>query len=99
MGIADRLKELTKRAKDATAEHKEQIQQAVEKAEVLADQRTGGKYHDQIQKAGAKVETYVENLPSQTEEQNATEPQATPPQAGEPHDEQAGPDRPERQAG
>lgn len=73
MGMADRLKGLTKRAKDTAAEHKDQVHQAVEKAETLADRRTGGKYHDQIQKAGAKVETYVENLP----------PQAGPPQAGD----------------
>jgi ElaB/YqjD/DUF883 family membrane-anchored ribosome-binding protein len=62
MGIVDKLKGLTSKAEDAAAEHKDQIHDAVEKAEVAADQRTGGKYHDQIQKAAAKADTLVEGL-------------------------------------
>jgi MT0933-like antitoxin protein len=34
----------------------------VEKAEATADQRTGGKYHEQIQKAGAKADSLVDGL-------------------------------------
>ena len=48
MGITDRLKGLRKKAEDTAAEHKEQIDEAVEKAEAAADQRTEGRYHDQI---------------------------------------------------
>ena len=62
MGIADRLKGLRSKAEDTAAEHKDQIHQAVEKAEVAADERTGGKYHDQIQKAAAKADTFVDGL-------------------------------------
>jgi MT0933-like antitoxin protein len=62
MGLADRLKDLTKKAEDTAAEHKDQIHQAVEKAEATADQRTGGKYHEQIQKAGAKADSFVDGL-------------------------------------
>ena len=62
MGLSDRLKDLRKKAEDTAAEHKEQIDQAVEKAEVAADQRTEGHYHEQIAKAGAKAEAYVQNL-------------------------------------
>jgi ElaB/YqjD/DUF883 family membrane-anchored ribosome-binding protein len=62
MGIADKLKGLTSKAEDAAAEHKDQIHEAVEKAEVAADQRTGGKYHDQIQKAAAKADELVDGL-------------------------------------
>jgi ElaB/YqjD/DUF883 family membrane-anchored ribosome-binding protein len=62
MGIADKLKGLTSKAEDAAAEHKDQIREAVGKAEVAADQRTGGKYHDQIQKAAAKADTLVDGL-------------------------------------
>jgi ElaB/YqjD/DUF883 family membrane-anchored ribosome-binding protein len=62
MGISDRLKQLTKRAEDAAAEHKDQIKEAVEKAEVTADQRSGGKYHDQIVTAAAKAQSYVDRL-------------------------------------
>ena len=62
MGISDRLKNWSKKAEDAAAEHKGEIEKAVTKAEELADQRTQGKYHDQIQKAGAKADQYVEGL-------------------------------------
>ena len=62
MGFADKLKQLTRKAKVAAAEHPDQIQHAVQKAGTMADQRTGGKYHDQIAKTGTKVETYVDKL-------------------------------------
>jgi ABC-type transporter Mla subunit MlaD len=79
MGIADRLKNLTKKAQDAAVEHQGQINQAVEKAELVADQRTGGKYHDQIAKASGKAKTYVEHLKPEAEPApTAAEPPAKP---------------------
>lgn len=62
MGLGDTLKGFRKKAEDAAVEHKDQIHEAVQKAEVAADQRTGGKYHDQIQQAAGKVDTFVEEL-------------------------------------
>jgi ElaB/YqjD/DUF883 family membrane-anchored ribosome-binding protein len=62
MGLADRLKRLTKKAEDTADEHKDQIHEAVQKAEVAADQRTGGAYHEQIQNAGAKVDGFVDRI-------------------------------------
>lgn len=67
MGLADRLTQLTKKAKDTAAEHKDQLEQAVDKAAAAADQRTGGKYHDQIAKAEAKADSYVQSLKPDTE--------------------------------
>lgn len=61
MGFADKLNQLTKKAKDAAADHKDQVENAVAKAAVLADQRTGGQYHDQLAKAEAKAEAYLED--------------------------------------
>jgi DNA-binding protein H-NS len=72
MGLADRLKGLTKKAEDTAVEHKDQIHQAVHKAEATADQRTGGKYHEQIQKAGAKADSLVDGL-KETEKKAASE--------------------------
>jgi hypothetical protein len=72
MGLADRLKGLTKKAEDTAVEHKDQIHQAVEKAEATADQRTGGKYHEQIQKAGAKADSLVDGL-GESEKKTASE--------------------------
>ena len=77
MGIGDKLKELRKKAEDTAVEHKDQIKTAVAKGEVAADRRTEGRYHDQIAKAGAKVEEYVENLQPQAKDGGA------PPAAGE----------------
>lgn len=61
-GLADRLKGLTKKAEDTAVERKDEIHQAVQKAEVIADQRTGGKYREQIQKAAAKADRFVDGL-------------------------------------
>jgi ElaB/YqjD/DUF883 family membrane-anchored ribosome-binding protein len=65
MGLKDRLKDLTKRAEGAAVEHKDQIHQAVEKAEATADERTGGNYHEQIQKAGARADRFLDGLGEQ----------------------------------
>jgi hypothetical protein len=62
MGIADRLRNLTRKAEETAVEHKDQIHEAVQKAETTADQRTGGKYHEPIQQAGAKADAFVDRL-------------------------------------
>ena len=62
MGIADRLNELKSKAVDATVEHSDKIQGAVEKVASTADQRTGGKYHERIEQAGAKAGSLRDSL-------------------------------------
>ncbi len=62
MGFADKLKDLGDKAKDAAAERKDQINQAVQTAGEVADQRTGGKYRNQISKATQKAEAAVERM-------------------------------------
>lgn len=62
MGFGDTLKDLTKKAQDAAAEHQDQIRAAVQKAQVTVNQQTGGKYEEKIAKAGAKAEALVESL-------------------------------------
>jgi hypothetical protein len=80
MGIADRLKDVAKKAEDAAAERKGQIREAVHKAGTVADQRTGGKYSEQIQKAGAKADSVVDRIkdPGATPADAAPEPDAAP---------------------
>ena len=85
MGISDRINELARRAETTAAEHKDQIREAVEKAEVTADQRTGGRYHEQIAGAAAKARAYVEKLETDTSE--------APPAPGQPS-EDVPPERP-----
>ncbi len=62
MGLTDRLKDLKEKAEDAVVERKDQIHASVEKAAAAADQRTGGKYHEKIHKAGDKALGMVDNL-------------------------------------
>jgi hypothetical protein len=62
MGISDRLKDLKTKATDAAAEHSEKLHEAVDKAATVADQRTGGKYSERIQKVGAKADGLVESI-------------------------------------
>jgi len=65
MGISDRLKDLRSKAEDAVVEHKEQIQQTVQKVGEAADQRTGGKYSEKIQQAGEKATGFVQGIGEQ----------------------------------
>ncbi len=89
MGFADKLNQLTKKAKDAAVDHKDQVEKAVEKAAVLADQRTGGKYHDQVAKAEAKADAYLEHQAQHPS--TATPPETARPQAEtEPREKPAG---------
>lgn len=81
MGIADRLKDLRTKAVDATAEHSEKIHETVEKVATTADQRTGGKYHERIQQAGAKAGSFVDSLKGPTQ-QTGTEDTASAPADG-----------------
>ncbi len=84
MGLADRFSQLTKRAKDAAAEHKDQVERALQKAAATADQQTGGKYHDKIVNAEAKAEGYVENLPAPDPGATDTPASTEPPAPGGP---------------
>jgi hypothetical protein len=88
MGFADKLKQLGDKAKDAAAEHKDQISQAVETAGSIADRRTRGKYSDKIAKATSKTGAYVDRLAPQDGE-GETSAQAAPTDASEPGSHQS----------
>jgi DNA-binding protein H-NS len=80
VGIADRLKNLTKKAEESAVEHKDQVHEAVQKAEAAADQQTGGKYHDQIQKAGTKADALIDSIkPADAQQDQASEDATQPP--------------------
>jgi hypothetical protein len=74
MGISDRLKDLKTKAVDATAERSDKIHEAVEKVASTADERTGGKYHDRIQQAGAKASGLVDGFAASEQPAAAGEP-------------------------
>jgi hypothetical protein len=65
MGLSDKLKDLRSKAEEAVVERKDQIQETVQKVGEAADQKTGGKYHEHIEKAGAKATGFVDGLGDQ----------------------------------
>jgi hypothetical protein len=79
MGLSDKLKDLRSKAEDAVVEHKDQIQQTVQKVGQAADQKTGGKYSEQIQKAGAKATGFVDGIADEDRQSGSEE--APPPAA------------------
>lgn len=56
MGFMDQLKSMFGGAKKAASAHPDQVRQGMDKAEQAVNQQTGGKYGDQITKAGDAAE-------------------------------------------
>jgi MT0933-like antitoxin protein len=59
MGIMDSAKGLLTKAKSAAKQHPDQLSKGFDKAEHAADKATGGKYDDQIAKAGDRAEDFL----------------------------------------
>ena len=60
MGLFDELKDTAGAVEKAASEHPDQVKAALAKLEGVIDDQTGGSHHDQIAKAGAKAEEYVD---------------------------------------
>jgi DNA-binding protein H-NS len=84
MGIPDRLRQLTKKAENTAAQHKDQIKEAAEKAETTADQRSGGKYHEQIAGAATKAKSFVDRLETEPQPGETPAAEAQPSHGAEP---------------
>jgi hypothetical protein len=67
MGFGDKLKDLRKQAAETVAEHKDQIQGAVEVAGAAANQKTRGRYGPRIAKFGEKASAAVEKFGAEGE--------------------------------
>jgi MT0933-like antitoxin protein len=59
MGIMDSARGLLTKAKSAAKQHPDQLSKGLDKAEQAADKATGGKYDDQIAKAGDRAEDFL----------------------------------------
>jgi hypothetical protein len=81
MGFKDRFNDLAKQAKDAVAEHQEQIHEAVEHVSVAADEKTHGKYTAKIAKVGEKASAAVDKIGAGAG-QSVTNEQASPDDSG-----------------
>jgi hypothetical protein len=62
MGLGDKFKDLAKQAQDSVAEHKEQLQGAVEAASVAANRKTKGRHTDKIARMGQKASDALDRL-------------------------------------
>lgn len=80
MSISDTARRLAAKAQAYAAGNKDKIEQGVQKATQAADAKTGGKYHDQISKAGQKADEYLDKLPDPN----------SPPAAPDPRVDEAG---------
>jgi hypothetical protein len=58
MGIGD----FVDKAKDLASEHEEEVKEGIDKAADMADEKTGGKYSDQIDTGAEKGKEFVEGL-------------------------------------
>ena len=67
MGLGDKFKNLAKQAQDSVAEHKEQLQGAVDAVSVAADRKTKGRHTDKIAKMGQKASGALDRLGDQDE--------------------------------
>ena len=73
MGLRDKLTGLREQAEEAVADHKDQIQNAMETAGAAVDRKTHGKYTDKIAKYGQKANDAVENLGGQASGEHLAE--------------------------
>jgi hypothetical protein len=62
MGLGDKFKTLAKQAQDSAAEHKDQLQGAVEAVTVAADRKTKGRHTDKIARMGQKASDALDRL-------------------------------------
>jgi hypothetical protein len=78
VGLGDKFKDLTKQAKEAVAERREEIHEAVEVASVAADRKTRGKHSARIAKFGQKAGDAIDRIAGEKEDTSA----GTPPTGG-----------------
>jgi hypothetical protein len=78
MGLGDKFKDLAKQAQDSVAEHKEQLQGAVDAVSVAADRKTKGRHTDKIARMGQKATDALDRLGDDDEAAGAAAGEANP---------------------
>ncbi len=84
MGLRDKLTDLREQAEHAVAEHKDEIQGAMETASAAVDQKTHGKYTDKIVKYGQKATNAVEKFGNDASDERSAGEHPDPPASGAP---------------
>lgn len=62
MGFLDKLKGKAGQAKEAAADHADQIEDGIDKGAKVIDDKTGGKHTDKIEGAAEKAKDVVDKL-------------------------------------
>ncbi|KAA3640588.1 MAG: antitoxin [Armatimonadetes bacterium] len=62
MGFMDSVKGMVSKGKDLAGDHADKVQDGIDKAADVADDKTGGKYSDQIDSGAEKAKDFVEGL-------------------------------------
>ncbi|WP_158850856.1 antitoxin [Saccharothrix deserti] len=65
MGIGDKFDELKNKAKDALGQHGDKADEGIDQAGKLADERTGGKHSEHIQKGTDKAKEGLDRFREQ----------------------------------
>jgi MT0933-like antitoxin protein len=79
MGLRDKFTDLRKQAEETVAQHKDEIQGAMETAGAAVDEKTHGKYTDKIAKYGQKASSAVEKFGDREPGEDTDSPPAAPP--------------------
>jgi hypothetical protein len=62
MGFLDKAKDLASKATDAASVHSDEIEDGIDKAVEFADDKTDGKYSDQIDSGADTAKNFVAGL-------------------------------------
>ncbi len=94
VSLMDTLKGLVGKGKEVAAQNAEKVEQAVDKAGQVIDEKTGGKYSSQIDKGAEAIKSALVPEQAATAEAPAAEP-AAPAEAPAPAPEAAEGEQPE----
>ncbi|GAA4023719.1 antitoxin [Allokutzneria multivorans] len=61
MGLGDKLNELKDKALDQLGKHGDKAEQGVDKASEFANEKTGGKHAEHVQKGGDALKEQIRN--------------------------------------
>lgn len=65
MGIGDKFDELKDKAKDALGQHGDKVDEGVDRAGGLVDERTGGRHSEQVQQGTEKAKEGLDRFREQ----------------------------------
>lgn len=81
MGLTDRFGEIAGKAKKAVADNADKIESGIDRAARVADQRTGGKHSDKIERGVRAVKGRVAEQRRQSDDPAASRPPSDGPMA------------------